>query len=95
VLAPLDSAFSEDLKAELLADPVKAEEFVLSLLIDDELVLAQLVRPTTETLRGFVQVIDDESGTTIGGARVVDVDRPASNGFIQGVDAIPTVTPTP
>jgi uncharacterized surface protein with fasciclin (FAS1) repeats len=94
VVAPLDSAFTPDFTNELLADPAKAEAFVLSLLIDGDLVLAQLVNPEY-TLTGAVTVITDASGTSIGGALVVDPDRPAINGYIQGVDAIPTVTPTP
>jgi peptidoglycan hydrolase-like protein with peptidoglycan-binding domain len=94
VVAPLDSAFTADLKSELLSSDVKAEQFVLSLLIDGDLVLAQLVNPEY-TRTGAVTVITDASGTSIGGALVVDPDRPAINGYIQGVDAIPTVTPTP
>jgi uncharacterized surface protein with fasciclin (FAS1) repeats len=92
VIAPVDSAFTPEFKAELLADPVKAEQFVLSLLIDGKLTLAQLVNPTF-TLTGEVEI--GPSGTTIGGATVVDPNRPAINGYIQGVDAIPTVTLTP
>jgi branched-chain amino acid transport system substrate-binding protein len=94
VVAPVDSAFTQDITDELLADPAKAEQFVLSLLIDGKLTLAELQNPTF-TLTGQVEV--GPSGATIGGATVVDPNRPAINGYIQGVDAIPTVTlaPTP
>jgi branched-chain amino acid transport system substrate-binding protein len=93
VVAPTDEAFTAEFVAELLADPVAAEQFVLSLMIDDGgLTLAQLTNPSYSLgpLGGALEV----SGTTIGGATVVDPDRPATNGVIQGMSTLPVVTPT-
>jgi hypothetical protein len=91
VIAPLDNAFTDDLIAELAA-PEAAAQFVLSLLIDKELTFEQLTDPSF-TLIGEVEV--DQAGRTIGRAPVVDLNRPALNGYIQGVSAIPTITLTP
>ena len=103
-LAPLDEAFvGKDALVELLtdpADPDAAAQFVLGLIEEGRISLASLVTAGSfDSLGvGLYPVVSDGAGqVTIGGAVVVDPDRPASNGVIQGVSSlpVPTVAATP
>jgi branched-chain amino acid transport system substrate-binding protein len=87
----VDPAFVEDLKN----DPVKAADFVLQLIESDVFTLALLPDPFNPLKGAPLDVVRDPSGSvTIGGALVVDPDRPASNGVIHGVNALPVVATT-
>ncbi|HSP28481.1 MAG TPA: peptidoglycan-binding protein [Ilumatobacteraceae bacterium] len=91
VVAPQDGAFTPEFVTELLGDQVAAEQFVLSLMIDNGgLALAELPNPSYSL--GALGVELAVSGTTIGGATVVDPDRPAINGVIHGVSTLPVAT---
>jgi branched-chain amino acid transport system substrate-binding protein len=98
-LAPRDSAFEG--QAELVAsltdptDPEAAAVFVLGLLEEGRLSLDALVAAGSfDSLEvGLYAVVTEPDGSiTIGGAPVVDPDRPASNGVFHGVSTLPTPT---
>ncbi len=92
-VAPTDDAFGDQAFVDsLLADSDAAADFVLQLLIGDTFSLAELPDPVYAEYGNELAVVRDPSGTvTIGGATVVDIDRPASNGVIQGVNSLPVL----
>lgn len=95
-VAPTDDAFGDQAFVDsLLADSDAAADFVLQLLIRDTFSLAELAELTDPVYAEYgneLAVVRDPSGTvTIGGATVVDIDRPASNGIIQGVSILPVL----
>ena len=100
VVAPQDSAFvGQDALVASLTDPndrLTASEFVEGLISDEVFSLEELVALTVfDPFRGtLLPVVPAADGTvTIAGATVVDIDRLASNGIIQGVSTLP-VPPT-
>ncbi|MGA7757156.1 MAG: peptidoglycan-binding protein [Ilumatobacteraceae bacterium] len=94
-VAPQDSAFVDPAFVDsLLADADAAADFVLQLIIDGTIPLADMADVEYAEYGNELPVVRDPSGSvTIGGAPVVDVDRPASNGIIQGVSTLPVLTP--
>jgi uncharacterized surface protein with fasciclin (FAS1) repeats len=94
-VAPQDSAFVDQAFVDsLLADADAAADFVLQLIIDGTIPLADMADVEYAEYGNALPVVRDPSGSvTIGGAPVVDADRPASNGIIQGVSTLPVVTP--
>jgi hypothetical protein len=94
-VAPIDDAFVDPAFVDsLLADSDAAAEFVLQLIIAGTIPVADLADVEFAEFGNELPVVRDPSGTvTIGGATVVDIDRPASNGIIQGVSTLP-VLPT-
>jgi branched-chain amino acid transport system substrate-binding protein len=96
VVAPQNSAFVDPAFVEdLTNDPVKAADFVLQLIESDVFTLALLPDPFNPLKGAPLDVVRDPSGSvTIGGALVVDPDRPASNGVIHGVNALPVAATT-
>jgi branched-chain amino acid transport system substrate-binding protein len=100
VVAPQDSAFvGQDALVASLTDPndrLTASEFVEGLISDEVFSLEELVALAEfDPFRGTqLPVVRAADGTvTIAGATVVDIDRLASNGIIQGVSTLP-VPPT-
>lgn len=100
VIAPQDSAFAgqDALVASLTDpdDPIAASEFVEALIDDEEIALDALVTLAVfDPFRGtpYSVVLEADGSVTIGGAPVVDPDRPATNGVIHGVSSLPTSTP--
>jgi branched-chain amino acid transport system substrate-binding protein len=98
VVAPLDAAFAgqDELVASLTNpdDPATAANFVIGLMEEDGSSLASLaeIGVFDPFQGGPYPVVSDAAGTvTIGGAPVVDIDRPASNGIIQGVSTLPVL----
>ncbi len=98
VVAPQNSAFVDPAFVdELVADPVKAADFVLHLIESTKFSLADLPDPFNPFKGAPLAVVRDPAAgsVTIGGATVVDPDRPASNGVIHGVSTLPELTDTP
>ena len=94
-VAPQDSAFVDPVFVDsLLADADAAADFVLQLLIGGTIPLADMADVEYGEYGNELAVVRDPSGSvTIGGAPVVDADRSASNGIIQGVSGLPVLTP--
>lgn len=99
VIAPQNAAFGDPTLVASLTDPaneVTAAEFVEGLINEqpsslDELVTSAVFDPL---LDGLYPVVREADGSvTIGGAPVVDPDRPATNGVIHGVNALPVPAP--
>ncbi len=97
VIAPQNSAFVDQAFVDdLTSDPAKAADFVLQLMESDEFALASMPDPFNPLQGAPLAVVRDPSGSvTIGGALVVDPDRQAINGVIQGVSALPVPSTTP
>ena len=101
VIAPQDAAFTDPALVASLTDPANgadAAEFVEGLINDQVFSLDELVTLTAfDPFRGTqYPVVSDEAGAvTIGDALVVDPDRPASNGVIHGVNALPVPAAQP
>ena len=97
MVAPQNSAFVDPAFVdELVNDSTKAADFVLELMESTEFLLAVLPDPFNPLKGAPLAVVRDPSGSvTIGGALVVDPDRQASNGIIQGVNALPVPSTTP
>jgi branched-chain amino acid transport system substrate-binding protein len=94
-VAPEDSAFVDPAFVDsLLADADAAADFVLQLIIGGTVPLADMADVEYAEYGNALPVVRDPSGSvTIGGALVVDPDRVASNGIIQGVSTLPVLTP--
>ena len=95
VVAPTNDAFQgQDELLASLSTPEAAADFVLGLIEEDKSSLAELVAAGAfDPFQGSPLPVagDPASQVTIGGAAVVDPDRQASNGIIQGVSTLPVL----